>query len=251
MKFYLGTHIPGWVNKYDVPFFISMRCVLKRKSELKGDWVLDSGGFTEISKHGKYLVTEEEYLECIHNTSPRIAYCQDWMCEPFILDKTQKTVLEHQELTCRSFISLRSKCGIIKPVLQGFDPQDYAEHLKMYRKLGVSDSELFGVGSVCKRNGSPVEIYKVLSCIKREAPNVRLHGFGLKITALSYAKITSLLSSTDSMAWSFGGRYQHLGCEGCKVKNCANCYKFASLWRDKLLNKMGVKKDLPLGKEKL
>lgn len=63
-----------------------------------------------------------------------------------------------------------------------------------------------GVGSVCKRNTNVAEIERILSAIKAERPDLRLHGFGLKITALGSPLVRSLLHSSDSMAWSRAAR---------------------------------------------
>jgi hypothetical protein len=65
-----------------------------------------------------------------------------------------------------------------------------------------------GVGSVCKRNGDPKAIERVLFTIKSARPDLRLHGFGVKTTALSSSLVTELLHSADSMAWSFAARRQ-------------------------------------------
>jgi hypothetical protein len=61
-----------------------------------------------------------------------------------------------------------------------------------------------GVGSVCKRSGKPDAIEAVLRAIKAERPDLRLHGFGLKLTALGNPYVRENLESSDSMAWSFG-----------------------------------------------
>ena len=42
---------------------------------------------------------------------------------------------------------------------------------------------------------------------------MRLHGFGIKLTALSSVTVRSLLYSSDSMAWSFAGRCKRDGSE--------------------------------------
>src|SRR4051795_10333681 len=61
-----------------------------------------------------------------------------------------------------------------------------------------------GVGSVCRRNGNPSAIEAVLRAIKTERLDLRLHGFGLKLTALGNSFVRENLESSDSMAWSFG-----------------------------------------------
>jgi hypothetical protein len=38
-------------------------------------------------------------------------------------------------------------------------------------------------------------------------PDLRLHGFGLKITALLHAGVRSMLYSADSLAWSMTERH--------------------------------------------
>ena len=52
--------------------------------------------------------------------------------------------------------------------------------------------------------GRPDSIEAVLPAIKGERPNLRLHGFGLKLTALGNWFVRDTLESSDSMAWSFG-----------------------------------------------
>ena len=46
----------------------------------------------------------------------------------------------------------------------------------------------------------------VLEAIKHERPDLRLHGFGIKTTALRRQLVRDLLFSADSMAWSYAAR---------------------------------------------
>lgn len=81
------------------------------------------------------------------------------------------------------------------------------EHISMYG----ADLEIgawVGVGSVCKRNGDPRAIEAVLLAIHAVRPDLRLHAFGLKLTALASGLVRRLLHSADSMAWSFSARKQ-------------------------------------------
>jgi len=136
------------------------------------------------------------------------------MCEPFILSKTGLSIVEHQQLTIERFDQIIKLTSIpIMPVLQGFEPKDYINHLFMYGeriKAGIR----VGVGSICKRNGNPTEIIRVLESIKQERPDLKLHGFGLKKTSLQNTYITSLLYSADSMAWSYAARKQGRNANG-------------------------------------
>jgi len=46
----------------------------------------------------------------------------------------------------------------------------------------------------------------VLQAIKASRPDLRLHGFGLKLTALKDPHLRALLWSADSLAWSYNAR---------------------------------------------
>ncbi len=48
----------------------------------------------------------------------------------------------------------------------------------------------------------------VLGAIHAARPDLRLHGFGLKLTALSSERVRQWLWSADSLAWSFAARRQ-------------------------------------------
>jgi hypothetical protein len=61
---------------------------------------------------------------------------------------------------------------------------------------------------VCKRNGSIASVEAVLTAIKSERPDLRLHGFGLKTTALGSDLVRQALYTSDSMAWSYSARKQ-------------------------------------------
>jgi hypothetical protein len=76
----------------------------------------------------------------------------------------------------------------------------------MTETLRLKPEMRVGVGSVCKRNADPAAIEDVLLAIKRAQPDLLLHGFGLKITALASGLVRDLLYSADSMAWSLQAR---------------------------------------------
>jgi hypothetical protein len=136
------------------------------------------------------------------------AVSQDYMCEPWILEKTGMAIPDHQRLTIIRYEGITEKTdAYVMPVLQGFAPQDYVRHLQMYGSR-LTHGMWVGVGSVCKRNGDPGAIYDVLSAIKAVRPDLRLHGFGLKTTALADGGVFDLLHTADSMAWSFAARKQ-------------------------------------------
>ena len=72
----------------------------------------------------------------------------------------------------------------------------------------LAEGAYVGVGSVCKRNASPSSIVQVLKAIKKFRPDLRLHGFGVKTTALAWEEVRDNLESADSMAWSFAARWE-------------------------------------------
>ena len=77
----------------------------------------------------------------------------------------------------------------------------------MYENL-LEQGAWVGVGSVCKRNSRVVQVELVLEAIACERPDLLLHGFGLKKTALQSPIVNELLYSSDSMAWSSAARKQ-------------------------------------------
>jgi hypothetical protein len=68
VRFYLGTHEPHWLRSdqfADVPLFVSAIRLRKKpvRSPAFGSWALDSGGFSELSQHGRWTVGPEQYAD--------------------------------------------------------------------------------------------------------------------------------------------------------------------------------------------
>lgn len=210
MRFYVGTHMVSHAKhlRYSM---ISVNRLIGRKSDFQAQhWIMDSAAFTRISTHGEHYPVEF-YAEQVERWSKcgliDAAVSQDYMCESFILAKTGKTVEEHHALTIERYSVLRPlvKSAYLMPVLQGFRPDEYISHLRQYGSL-LGHGQWVGVGSVCKRNTDIGQIRSVLHAIKKERPTLKLHGFGLKQTALSDGFVRQCLFSADSMAWSFAAR---------------------------------------------
>lgn len=225
MKFFTGVHQPKDAKHLPLAC-ISINRLRGRKSKFEepAEWILDSGAFTSISKDGEYSETPEEYARSIARwASPRLkgVVAQDYMCEPHILAKTGLTVLEHQLKTRERYVRFRDEWERIRqerqvpkeqwpvviPVLQGWTREDYELHLALYGDL-LEPGAWVGVGSVCKRQGRVAIIEEILGAIKRIRPDLRLHGFGVKLQALRSKIVQALLYSADSMAWSFSARKQ-------------------------------------------
>lgn len=212
MRFYVGLHHPHVAWRFKTSF-ISANALRRRKGDFRvNDWIMDSGAFSEISKHGRFRSSPAEYAAQIDRWrscgNMELAVCQDYMCEPFIVKKTGLSVARHQELTVQRYDALRcSTDASIMPVLQGFQPNEYLDCLALYGTR-LHDGMRVGVGSVCKRNSKPEVIEHILELIKSQRPDLRLHGFGLKQTAIERKAVADMLYSSDSMAWSFAARYE-------------------------------------------
>lgn len=240
MRFYLGTHMPNWLwdkRLTDIPLFVSHRR-LKRYKTLKPAvtrWALDSGGFTELSMFGEWRTPPSEYIAAIRRYANEIgnldwASPQDWMCEPHMIKRTGKTVRLHQMLTTNNYLELvwQAPDLPIIPVLQGWTRDDYLWHAEHYESFGIdlAQEPVVGLGSVCRRQhtAEAADITNALHPIK-------IHAFGAKGDAI--ALYGSQLTSCDSMAWSFNGRYDRN--RTCPKKSCSNCLHYALAWRDKAL----------------
>lgn len=232
---YLGTHHPNWLATSEVPLFISRNRLKDRKSFPRAAcrWALDSGGFTEIQRHGRWTITAEEYVAEVRRYAEAIgppdwAAPQDWMCEPAMLERTGLTVAEHQRRTVENYLELRRLAPEIRfiPVLQGQSLDDYQCCAAMYAAAGVdlADAPVVGLGSVCRRQATD-EIREIVEHFAGQG--LRLHGFGVKVRGLS--EYGHLLTSVDSMAWSFHAR-RRPPLPGHTHKNCANCPEYAYAW---------------------
>jgi hypothetical protein len=150
----------------------------------------------------------------------------DWMCEPFMVEQTGLSVREHQERTVQNFLDLKFS-GPFIPVLQGWTLADYETCVELYRSAGVdlSREPTVGLGSVCRRQATG-EIGRIVRFLYGEG--IAIHGFGVKLEGIrSYGHF---LHSADSMAWSYSAR-RNPPLPGCSHKSCANCSRYAILWR--------------------
>lgn len=238
LQFYLGSHHASqrWFD-LAVPLFVSRRVLTERKKlpQAKTEWALDSGGFTELSMYGEWRTSVKDYTRDVLRFAVEIGELawvapQDWMCEPFMLEKTGKTIRQHQDLTVENFLRIRDLLGRhVVPVLQGWTVADYWFCWELYDRAGVTleDEPLVGLGSVCRRQNT-----SEAGRIVRSLEPLRLHYFGAKLTGLE--SFGDALASADSMAWSIDGRWSKRSCPEGR-KSCANCVHHALRWRAQLL----------------
>ena len=231
MIFFTGITNLSHASKVDYSFISINRLTgnRKRKSDFNAKtWIMDSGAFSQISKDGEHSLTAGEYANQIKRWSRCgilvRAVSQDYMCEDFILEKVGRTVAQHQKMTIDNYVQLdliRKRMDLdvpIMPVLQGYEPEEYATHVRDYGSL-LKQNAWVGVGSICKRNSNPESVYYVLDAILKIRPDLRLHGFGIKKTCLQDSAIRDRLFSADSMAWSYKSEKKEDFREAIKYKN--------------------------------
>ncbi|WP_405183695.1 hypothetical protein OG225_43345 (plasmid) [Nocardia sp. NBC_01377] len=255
MRFFMGTHQPNWATMTAAPLFISDVRLRDRKTlpQARGEIAIDSGAFSELTKYGGWVsTTPREYVDRLrryHEEIGNIAFAasQDWMCEPVIIHGGQVgrirfagtglSTLEHLRRTVGNLLDLRSLATdlAIIPTIQGHLRTDYERCVELYDRAGIdlAAEPVVAVGSVCRRQNT-TEAGEIIAAIIEAVPGIRLHGLGIKTAGLG-AYGSSLLSS-DSMAWSATARLEGIRLPGCHGhKNCANCLRFAFLWRLRVL----------------
>lgn len=254
--FYLGTHQTGWLKHANIPLFVSDRrlreCV--RLPRAAARWALDSGGFTELQMHGAWTVAPVDYIARVRRYREEVgrldwAAPQDWMCEPIIINGgqvgpvkfvgTHLSVAEHQARTVANYVQLREMAPDLPfiPVLQGFSLAEYLHCIDLYARAGIdlTREPIVGLGSVCRRQAT-TEIHEIVSALIA-AGVTRLHGFGVKSAGLDL--YGGLLTSADSLAWSFDARRYRRPSPWCTghrtAKNCASCMPYALAWRTRTI----------------
>lgn len=248
MVFYLGTHEPSWLVRCSVPLMVSRNRLARLRTlpVATTDWVMDSGGFTELQQHGHWRIAARTYAAEVADVSDRVgrlvwAAPQDWMCEPAVIHGgtfkgvrfagTGLSVAEHQARTVGNYLELRAlECPVI-PVLQGFTLADYERCADLYDRAGVDLAALptVGLGSVCRRENTS-EIGEIVAAMV--ARGIRCHGFGCKEGAVR--RYGDMLASADSMAWSLAGRRRGT-CLHLKSR-CANHMHYAMTWRESVVS---------------
>ncbi len=243
MRFYLGVD-PPWLAQTDVPLFVSHRRLVDRKRlpRALGPWALDSGGFTELTLNGGWVTTPAEYVEAARRYRDEVGgleWCvgQDWMCGPAMFEATGRDLDWHQRATVANLLELRELAPDLDfvPTLQGWTPAEYLRCAELYEAAGVDlgAEPVVGVGSIAARHASS-DVMEVLVALSHL--DLSLHGFGVKTGLVRYSRF---LASADSFGWSFRARRRE-PLPGCTHKKCNHCLKWALLWREELLERLGA-----------
>lgn len=138
-------------------------------------------------------MTPEQYASEVRRWRDQVgrmqwAAIQDWMCEPFITEKTGLSVREHQHRTVESYhiLSDLAPDAHWMPVIQGWEYDDYFRCVELYALAGVNlaAAPVVGLGSVCRRQAT-----RLAEDVIRDlrAMGIRLHAFGFKLGGLKRA----------------------------------------------------------------
>lgn len=242
---YLGTHRPAWLRDPAMPPLFVSRTTLPttRRYRSAVPWAMDSGGFTELQRHGRWTITATEYADTAAEVVADVGSVawvapQDWMCEPQMIDGgsigpltfvgTGLTLAEHQDRTVANLLELRALTPDVPfiPVLQGYTLDEYLACIDLYATAGVdlTVEPVVGIGSICRRQAmsEAVEIVRTVA-----EHGIALHGFGFKQAGIAAA--WPWLVSADSMAWSYRARASKGRCSASR-KSCANCKHYALDW---------------------
>jgi hypothetical protein len=204
-------------------------------------WFLDSGGYSELSLYGRWRTTEHAYVAAVRRYTDEIGHLelaaqQDWMTESSVRSRTGLSIRAHQRRTVSNYLRLRELAPDISfvPVLQGDSVTDYQRCADMFEHAGIdlAAAPRVGVGSVCRRQRSPI-VEQIMRSLA--ARGLRLHGFGVKTGGL--ARYADALASSDSMAWSLRGRHV----PGCSPghRSESNCLRFALSWYQQIQATLG------------
>lgn len=250
MRFYLTTHKKHWLRETAEPLFLKSEHLVGAVKPLRaiGRYAVDSGGFSELQRHGRWTRSPRQYVDDLRRIWEHVgpydwAAGQDWMCEDLIIHGgtagpltfvgTHLSVAEHQRRTVQNFLELRSLAAELRiiPTLQGGTVPEYHACADLYESYGVNlrAEPTVGLGSVCRLQSTAkgAEIVTAMA-----ARGYRLHGFGFKTLGLT--KVGHLLTSADSLAWSYHSR-KRPPMPGHTHKNCANCLPYALKWRGRVL----------------
>lgn len=220
-RFYVGVHHPRLAWPLTLRGFrvcVSANVLRGRGAGVSflgcdAPWFLDSGAFTQVALRGGFEQSPKAYAAMIRGYARTGLICastQDYMTEAIALRATGLSVARHQALTIDRFDAIRDAGtgGVhLLPVLQGRSADDYRRHLEAYRDR-IGHGAWVGVGSLCKRQGDPLVIARILDAILLDRPDLRLHGFGCKSSSLLDERVRRRLATADSMAWSFAARFE-------------------------------------------
>lgn len=227
--FFPGWHQPANCGEFDRCCVSIARLIYEKgpkgKKRITGDrkvdfpvkdWILDPRSFKELELYGDFRFTPE----WLADRAKRWSKCgnlmgigpMDYICAPYIRQITGLTVEQGQVKSLDHYDRLHELLapeGIyVMPTLQGWEPDEYLNHLEMYGER-LKPGVWVGVGSLVPKSSTPEEIEKILWAIKSRRPDLQLHGWGIKKRALASEWVWNLLYSADSQAGSLDARWNN------------------------------------------
>lgn len=171
--------------------------------------ILDSGGYSFFSRWGDYPFSIEDYVGLAHLLQDKYPLYRvatlDYPCEPDI----DRSHLMTNEDRIKKTVSNAVECMHTDqnlpwlPVIQGYTTNEFLSCIDLYEEVGIT-SDYWAIGSICSRKGNPLELRKIITSIKEQHPNGKLHAFGLGIPFLRDPQIFQAIYSSDSAAWNWG-----------------------------------------------
>jgi hypothetical protein len=147
--FYLGTHEPSAqvVGRNRAAMREPPPNAEATDSDSCAPWILDSGGFSELSEYGEWRTSEDD-LRCERsNDGARSGTSRGSRrktgCASRTSWSTRYRAGTHRQRrgasarTVASFVSLRERVGsLVIPVLQGYAPREYDRCVSLYQDAG-------------------------------------------------------------------------------------------------------------------
>lgn len=180
------------------------------------DLALDSAGFVAMARYRGFPWSIRDYLELAAAYPFRWFASMDYCVESElvrdrdgVLDRISRTIRVNRD--CHRGARDLDIVHRFMPVIQGRAPTDYEG---CFERLGFAPPMgIVGVGSMCRRSvGGPDGVMAVFEHLDRVLPpGIRLHGFGIKGTALRQLdSLASRVVSVDSQAYGIAARHDAL-----------------------------------------
>jgi len=285
MDFYLGLHHPNHMadpRLADVPAMISRNRLVGRKTFPRpaGRYVIDSGGFTLVKKHGHYPVTPEQYVSEVRTFIAGMGHMpdwvapQDWMCEPWVITGKNWHLADTKPAF---FHGTRAARGLAPTRTPGDDEQDFDAAVLFHQERTVENALILGriapdlpwlyslQGWTLDQYKRCADMYEAAGVDLGSAPIVGLGSVcrreataeigqivetfhtrgwrlhGFGVKTQGLERYGHMLASADSAAWSFGARNRPpMPGHEGRHKNCANCLEAGLGWRTRLLAKQAA-----------
>jgi hypothetical protein len=222
MRFYAGHDRPNGAADLDRMMIAAHNVTAGLKPPRKG-WMLDSGGFTQLTRRGLYDDTPRDYVRFVMDAAGQVpgldaAIQQDYPASEAVDDATP---LRRHEAPGLSRLATRTRarylhtvdacdelgCDVeIAPALQGQSLEDYRRHLSLTQHL-LTPGQLVAIGNLKADGHGPGFLRDLLLTLPG---TYRYHALGIGKHYLN-SSVGSVLRrrlwSADSAAWKVRARY--------------------------------------------